>query len=35
VDWLDGPGWTLAASAEQDDLTTLWASDPWLPTGAG
>ncbi|MBN9562518.1 MAG: tripartite tricarboxylate transporter substrate binding protein [Alphaproteobacteria bacterium] len=35
VDWLDGPDWTALARQEQNGLTALWASDPWLPTGAG
>jgi tripartite-type tricarboxylate transporter receptor subunit TctC len=35
VDWLAGPDWTALACGEQDQLTALWASDPWLPTGTG
>jgi len=35
VDWLAGPDWTALTAGEQDELSALWASDPWLPTGAG
>jgi tripartite-type tricarboxylate transporter receptor subunit TctC len=33
--WLDGPAWTAQAGAERIDLSRLWESDPWLPTGTG
>jgi tripartite-type tricarboxylate transporter receptor subunit TctC len=35
VDWLAGPGWAAIAAEECRSLAALWASDPWLPSGAG
>jgi tripartite-type tricarboxylate transporter receptor subunit TctC len=33
--WVDGADWTATCSAEQRELTELWATEPWLQEGAG
>ncbi len=33
--WMDGADWTATCSAEQAELTKLWATEPWLQEGAG
>lgn len=33
--WMDGPDWTATCNAEQQELTSLWATEPWLQEGAG
>jgi len=30
ADWSDEPGWTAQVRRESEELTALWAADPWL-----